>query len=71
MQTRNLIYLIVFGLVNTFFFYYIITFCGIYVATSMGWLMSSILCLIFKWGIAETLGPLLGGLVRRYYDRFE
>jgi hypothetical protein len=65
MRRRYIIFIAITTLFNIFFFYYIIVFCGIYPHTSSGWAISTMYCLVFKLIIAEVVGALSGGLVRR------
>jgi hypothetical protein len=65
MIVRYVIFIIFTSAANVFLCYYIVTFCAIYPFTSYGWAVSSIICLLAKLGVIETIGPLLGGVLRK------
>jgi hypothetical protein len=65
MLVRYILFIALTTLINMAIFYYIIVFSAIYHYTSAGWAISSIECLVFKLVIAETVGPLSGGFLRR------
>jgi hypothetical protein len=46
--------------------YYVIVFCAVYPRTGLSWLYSGVVCFVFKVGVVEFVGPLLGGLLRRF-----
>ena len=65
MRIRYILFISITSGLSLFFFYYILAFCAIYPHTSIGWAISSLNVLLFKIGIAETAGPLFGGLLRK------
>jgi hypothetical protein len=66
MLVRYIIFLVIYLAANAFFLYYIIIFCAIYPSTSLGWMISCVICLLFKFLIAEMFGPMMEGLIRKF-----
>jgi hypothetical protein len=65
MMIRYICYFVLILSINLFLLYYVVIFCGIYEHTAVGWLISCFYCIVFKFAIAEFIGPLLGGFLRR------
>lgn len=59
-----MIFFIIALLINLFFWYYIIVFCGIYNKSGPAWIFGAILSLIINWGILSFIIPLFLALMR-------
>ena len=59
MMPRRLIAMVFMLVVNVFFWYYAIVFCGIYIKTQYGWAYSGIWSLFFNWVIFANIEILI------------
>jgi hypothetical protein len=66
MMLQYAIFIAVTTVLNLFFFYFTIVFCSVYHYTAFGLIVSTVECLLFKFCIAETLGPLIAAFLRKY-----
>ncbi len=66
MRARNIIFIVVALIINTFCWYYMLVFCAVYMASSLNWLYSCITGLIISWFIIGILMPLVKALLRLF-----
>jgi hypothetical protein len=66
MMLQYIIFIAVTTVLNLFFFYFTIVFCSVYQYTAIGLIVSIIECLLFKFCIAETVGPIIAAILRKY-----
>jgi hypothetical protein len=71
MRFRYITYLFLTLGMNLFFWYYIMTFCAVYVTTSVGWLYSAVLDIIVTYFILQILDPLTQALCRSIVVNFQ
>ena len=63
MLPRRIVALVLMVLLDVFFFYYTIVFCGIYVNTQFGWFYSGIWSLFWVWGVFAPIYIIIISLV--------
>jgi hypothetical protein len=50
--------------INGVFWYYIISFCAVYITTSVGWVYASLVNVMFSWFFLQFANPITLALLR-------
>jgi hypothetical protein len=66
MRIRYICYIALTGVLSILSFYYMIVFCAIYPYSSIEWAITGLFCVILKVGVSEMIGPLVGGILRKF-----
>lgn len=71
MKMRYLVFIMITTSLNILFWYYVIAFCGIYTASSSGWLYGSFAGLLLDWFMISLVIPLTRACLRRIIRKYQ